>query len=599
MSKIRVADYIARRIVEHGVHHVFMVTGGGAMHLNDAFGKNSALKCIFNHHEQACAIAAEGYTRSSGKLCVVNVTTGPGGLNTLTGVLGQWTDSVPAIYISGQVKFETTVASCKSIPLRQLGDQECSIIDVVSPLTKFAVMLTDPLDCKKVIDTAIFIATSGRPGPVWIDIPLNVQGAIIEESKIREESTPPYVTTDVSDVKESVNKIIHELRFSKRPLIIAGHGIRISKSETIFNEVIDTLRIPVVTTFNGFDLLPDSHPLCIGRIGTIGQRAGNFALQNADLILFFGTRNNIRQVSYNWKTFAKNAKKVVIDIDNAELEKPTLFPDIPIIADIKHVLIEFNRTLQNFSGNDWSEWLMWCKKRTLRYPTVLPEYMAMKTINPYYFIQVLTELMAEDATVVCGNGSACVCTFQAGIVKKNQRFFWNSGCASMGYDLPAALGACFALDKKPIICIAGDGSLMMNLQELQTVKHYNLPIKIIILNNGGYQSIKQTQSSFFGLPFIGCDQDSGVGFPDFIRVAEAFGIQGIRIHEPSEMKEKLTHILSSNQPIVCEVMLSRDYIFSPKLSSKRQPDGTIVSPSLEDMYPFLSPEELKENIIVQ
>jgi acetolactate synthase I/II/III large subunit len=597
VSKIRVADFIAQRLVEHGISHVFMVTGGGAMHLNDAFGRNPSLQCIFNHHEQACAIAAEGYTRASGKLCAVNVTTGPGGLNTLTGVLGQWTDSIPAIYISGQVKFETTIASCKNIPLRQLGDQEVSIIDVVSPLTKFAVMLTDPYDSKKVIDRAISVATSGRPGPVWIDVPMNIQGATIDVKELRDEAPKVSPNPDNSHFSEIMPKIFKLLHSSKRPLIIAGHGIRVSKSETIFNEIIDALAIPVVTTFNGVDLLPDDHHLYIGRIGTIGQRAGNFALQNADLVIALGTRNNIRQISYNWGTFAKNAKKIIVDIDAAELQKPTIKADIPVYADVATFLSAFKNELGKFPGSQWSEWLSWCKKRTQRYPVVLPEYKTQEPINPYYFIQVLTGLLDEGATTVCGNGSACVCTFQAGIVKKNQRMFWNSGCASMGYDLPAAIGACIALKRKPVICIAGDGSLMMNLQEFQTVKQYNLPIKIILLNNGGYQSIKQTQSSFFGLPYIGCDPESGVGFPDFKKVAEAFSIQSISILSPDEIEAKLSEVIKSDSPVLCEVQLSREYIFSPKLSSKRHADGTITSPSLEDMYPFLSPEELQENII--
>jgi acetolactate synthase I/II/III large subunit len=598
MSKVRVADYVVKRLVELGARHVFMVTGGGAMHLNDAFGRNKAIECIFNHHEQACAIAAEGYVRSCGKFCVVNVTAGPGGTNALTGVLGNWTDSVPVIYVSGQVKFETTIASCKQIPLRQLGDQESSIIDIVSPLTKYAIMVNNPLDIKKILNKAVSIATTGRPGPVWIDVPINIQGAVVDENDLREEVQFQQINFDFMNLKASLQNVVHDLLVSKRPLIVAGNGIRISGSQRLLDDLFHVLKVPVVTTFNGMDLLPNDNPLFVGRIGTIGQRAGNFALQNADLIFFLGTRNNIRQISYNWKMFAPKAKKVVVDIDDAELKKPTLVPDIPIHADVKAFLTELVFALRNSLLNrDWSSWLTWCQERNKRYPVVLPEYKTITPINPYFFIQVLTELLDPKSTVVCGNGSACVCTFQAGIVKKGQRIFWNSGCASMGYDLPAAIGACFAKQKSPIICIAGDGSLMMNLQELQTVKQYGLPIKLFVFNNGGYLSIKQTQSSFFGLPFIGCDKDSGISFPDFVKVAETFGIHGVRIQNHSEIKEKIMQVLSHNDPVLCEVILSQDYIFSPKLSSKRQPDGTITSPSLEDMYPFLSPEELKENMI--
>jgi acetolactate synthase I/II/III large subunit len=598
VSTIRVADYVAKRLVHLGVRHVFMVTGGGSMHLNDAFGRCKELEYVCFHHEQAAAIAAEGYVRCCKRPCAVNVTTGPGGLNTLTGVLGQWTDSVPVIYVSGQVKYETTIASCKQIPLRQLGDQEVSIIDVVSPLTKYAAMVIDPLDIKKAIDKAFAMATSERPGPVWIDIPINVQGAMIDEDDLHPigpehgiGNSSPMISSEV------LASVVQELRSSKRPLIVAGHGIRISGSEDLFSDFIAALKIPVVTTFNGFDLLPDNHALYVGRIGTIGQRAGNFALQNADLIIFLGTRNNIRQVSYNWETVAHKANKIVIDIDPAELNKPTMRPDIAVHSDVKQFLLKCNTLLKTTTGMQWNDWLKWCKERSRRYGVVIPEYKTGKTINPYLFIHILTGLMDEYATAVCGNGSACVCMFQAGIVKKNQRIFWNSGCAAMGFDLPASIGACFAQQRKPVICIAGDGSFMMNLQELQTVKHHGLPIKIFLLNNGGYQSIKQTQDSFFGPPYIGCNKESGISFPDFTKVADVFGIKSEKIEKPAEMNDKIQRALAYSGPYLCEVMLSKDYMFSPKLSSKRHPDGTITSPSLEDMYPFLSPEELEQNQI--
>jgi acetolactate synthase-1/2/3 large subunit len=421
---------------------------------------------------------------------------------------------------------------------------------------------------------------------------------VIEEDELNQQKDKhDDVDCNATINRDSLISVLTEVLSSKRPLIVAGHGIRISGSEELFNTFINKLGIPIVTTFNGFDLLPDEHPQYVGRIGTIGQRAGNFALQNADCILFLGTRNNIRQVSYNWDSFAKRAKKIVVDIDPAELQKPTVKPDIAINADVGVFLKQCINEIKDPAKKEWSEWLAWCKVRSKRYPVVLPKYKKNHEINPYYFIQSLTELIDEGAVTVCGNGSACVCMFQAGIVKKGQRVFWNSGCASMGYDLPASIGACFAMQRKPVICITGEGSLMMNLQELQTVKHYNLPVKIFVLNNGGYQSIKQTQKAFFGLPFIGCDCDSGVSFPDFMKIANGFDIQGIKIKNVDELKEKIKRVFSINGPVLCEVALSKEYTFSPKLSSKRHPDGTITSPSLEDMFPFLPPEELEKNII--
>jgi acetolactate synthase-1/2/3 large subunit len=598
MGKIRVADYIARKLVAYGVTHVFMVTGGGAMFLNDAFGRCSAMQCVFQHHEQACAIAAEGYARTRNVPVVVNVTTGPGGLNTLTGVMGQWTDSIPVIYISGQVKYETSMISCRETCLRQLGDQEADIISIVKPLTKYAVSLTNPSEVDAELETAIHSATSGRPGPVWIDIPVNVQSALLDEDSIRTSAGPAKVGGNPLSVSNTLHEVGVLLAKAQRPLIVAGHGIRIAGARRTFEECIGMLSMPVVTTFNGFDLLESEHPLFIGRIGTIGDRAGNFALQNADVLLFLGTRNNIRQVSYEWRNFGHKATKIVVDIDASELEKPTIHPDIPVHMEINSFLTLLKSSIPARGlGNAPDEWMRWCIDKKKRYPVVLEGYRNPGKINPYYFIEVLTALLPEGALAVCGNGSACVTMFQAGRVKKNQRIFWNSGCASMGYDLPAAIGACFANNKKDTICIAGDGSLMMNLQELQTVMHHYLPIKLFVLNNKGYQSIKQTQMGFFGPPYIGSTPESGISFPDFCRVAAAFGMAAERIALSTELEEKISKVLAYCGPILCEVVLDTEYYFSPKLASKKLSDGTLVSPPLEDMFPFLSPEEMEKNAI--
>lgn len=591
MAKIKVSDYIASRLKNiYDIKNVFMVSGGGAMHLNDSFGKYIPYIC--NHNEQACAIAAEGYAKASSKLAVVNVTTGPGGLNCLNGVFGQWTDSVPVLYISGQVKRATTLASCPDLNLRQLGDQEADIISVVKPLTKYAVMVKNPLEIKYHLDRAVYEATTGRKGPVWLDIPIDVQAAVIDEQELIDfdiSCKPPSTKEDCK-----ITEVLNRLSLAKTPLIVAGHGIRLSGMKHTFLDILKNLNIPVVTTFNGFDLLSEDTPQYIGRIGTIGQRAGNFALQNADLVLFLGTRNNIRQISYNWENFARNAYKIVVDIDKAELEKPLVKPDMAIHADLADFLPLLKESLTSI---DKPQWLTFCRDLKERYSFGnTKEYSQTgDKINVYYFVRRLTELMSENDVCVTANGTAIIASVQTAMVKNNQRIFSNSGDASMGYDLPAAIGACVANNKKNTICIAGDGSLMMNLQELQTLKHHNLPVKIFILNNDGYSSIKQTQTNFFEGRNTGAGTNSGVSIPDFVKVGSAFDIKSIRLESPDEIDNTIKDVLSAKGPVLCDVIVNPDYIFTPKLSSRKLEDGTMISPSLEDMYPFLPRDEYEKN----
>lgn len=592
---MRVADYIVKYLEEYGVKHIFLISGGGAMHLNDAIGRSKKIKYICNHHEQACAIAAEGYARITNKLAVVNVTSGPGGTNTMTGVIGQWLDSVPVLYISGQVKFETTIKSCPEVGLRQLGDQEINITDIVKPVTKYAVMLTNPEDIRIELDKAVHLATSGRPGPVWIDIPLNVQGALIDENKLEKWYNN---TEDFLKIENHIMKEVRDLiKASERPIIIAGHGIRIAGAQNEFLDLLEKLNIPVITTFNGFDLIPTEHKNYIGRIGTLGTRSGNFALQNADLVICIGTRNNIRQVSYNWQTYARTAKKIIVDIDSAELNKPTIKPYLSINANALVFVKALKNKIEGQGFKKFNDWLDWCTVRKNKYSVVLPEYKTNTKINPYYFIEMLTQKMKQGSICVAGNGTACVALFQAGIVKENQRMFWNSGCASMGYDIPAALGASIASGKN-VVCLAGDGSAMMNIQELQTIVNYNLPVKIFILNNEGYISIKQTQNSFFNGNLVASSKETGVGLPDFVKVADAFGIKIEKIKNIKEMPDKIDKILLADDPILCEVVLDPDYIFQPKLSSEKKTDGRMISKPLEDLYPFLPREEFLSNMII-
>jgi acetolactate synthase I/II/III large subunit len=592
---IKVTDYVVRYLEEFGITDVFMVTGGGAMHLNDSFGKSKKIRCICNHHEQASAIAAEGYARQKQALAVVNVTTGPGGLNTLNGVLGQWTDSVPVLYISGQVRLDTTVLSCPELNLRQLGDQEVRIVDCVRPITKYAVTVTNPKDIRKELEMAIHIATTDRPGPVWLDIPMNIQGAMIDEADIT-AFHPEVEEIDFPLLNREIEKVVALLLAANRPVIVAGHGIRLSKSIGIFKNLIKTLGLPVLSTLNGFDLMENDHPLSIGTIGSIGSRAGNFAIQNADLVLFLGTRNNIRQISYNWAAFARAAKKVCIDIDPAELNKPFLQYDLKICADLKDFLPAFEERIAA-SAFDFSSWLTWCIERKNKYQVVLDSYKNLEAcVNPYYFMEQLSYVLPENAVVVTGDATACICYFQAGKIKKGQRIIWNSGCASMGYDLPAAIGACIA-EEKDVVCLAGDGSLQMNIQELMTLSYHRLPIKLFYLNNDGYISMKQTQDNFFGRR-IGANEQSGVGFPDIIRIAQAYDLKTARITSDKNLTEQIASVLQTDGPLVCEVVLPKEYAFAPKLSSERKPDGRLVTKPLEDMFPFLDREEFKQNMLI-
>ncbi|WP_372519179.1 thiamine pyrophosphate-binding protein [Candidatus Ruminimicrobiellum ovillum] len=590
---IKLSDYVAKRLKEvYKVKTVFMVSGGGAMHLNNSFGKYIHYVC--NHHEQACAISAEGYARVNRELAVVNVTTGPGGLNCLNGVFGQWTDSVPVLYVSGQVKYSTTTASCPNIKLRQLGDQEVDIISVVKPLTKYAVMVTNPDEIKYHLDKAIYEATHGRFGPVWLDIPMNVQSAMIDEKILKEFKEPK-----IKNEKINIDKIIEKIKKSERPLIVAGHGIRLSDTQKEFYKLIEKLKIPVVTTFNGFDLLETKNKYYIGRIGTVGQRAGNFALQNADTILFLGTRNNIRQVSYNWENFAKNAFKIVVDIDKDELRKPFVKPNLAINTDLKFFMPQLLAKTKNINSSKYLKWLSFCKNLKNKY--CFENYKEQKQkpniIEPYRFVYTLTKCLKERDIFVMANGSACVCGFQTAVIKKNQRFILNGGNASMGYALPASIGASLSSKGRNVICLEGDGSIMMNIQELETIKYNKLPIKIFVINNSGYSSIRQTQRNFFNGKMTGSGTDSGVSVPDFTKIGKAFGLKTKRIKNPKTMEKEIKEVLKFNGPVLCEVMVEKEYSFLPKLSSKKLPDGTMVSPTLEDMFPFLDRKEFEENII--
>jgi|APSaa5957512535_1039671.scaffolds.fasta_scaffold07562_5 acetolactate synthase I/II/III large subunit len=596
--KMKVSDYISKRVVELGIKHVFMVTGGGAMHLNHSLGINNNLECIFNHHEQACAMAAESYYRLNNKLALVNVTSGPGGTNAITGVYGAFVDSIGMVVLSGQVKFETTVRST-GMSLRQYGDQELDIVPLIKPITKYATMVTDVNTVGYHLEKAFYLAASGRPGPCWLDIPLNIQAADIDPNE--------QLTFDPSEITEIWEKtpnitnycidILERIRNSERPVIYAGSGVRLSGAHDDFINLVNKLGVPVVSAWNAHDVICDSHSQYIGRPGTVGDRAGNFAVQNADLLLILGSRLNIRQVSYNWDSFAKNSQKIWIDVDEAEMNKPTVKADLKICADLGYLLPALVQLAQNEVNTKHQEWTRWCMERRNKYPVVLNEYFESKKLNPYVFLDTLFKGLKENDITVTANGSACVISFQVAEIKTGQRLWTNSGCASMGYDLPAAIGACYASNLGSVICIAGDGSIMMNIQELQTISSFNLPIKIFIHNNNGYLSINQVQRKYFNGEEVGSGPESGVILPDFSKISESFGIQYCKIDSNENLKVKIDDFLNLEGPAICEVLVDEHQEFAPKLSSKVLDNGQMISPPLEDLSPFLSSDELESNMI--
>jgi acetolactate synthase-1/2/3 large subunit len=589
MSPIRVADYIARRLAGLGVDTCFLVTGGGAMHLNDAIGGTPALRKVYCHQEQGAAIAAEGYARIAGRPALVNVTAGPGGINALNGVFGAFTDSIPMVVVSGQVKRETLRAFNPVPGLRQLGDQEVAIDEMVRPIAKWVGQPRAPEDVPDLLDEAWAAAVGGRPGPVWLDVPIDIQGATIEADpqagrdaiRLPAEKGPPA---------EAVGAVLDAVASARRPVILAGTGIRIAGAVGAFREVVDLLGIPVTTAWT-HDILDDAHPLYAGRPGTIGTRAGNFVVQHADLVLVLGSRLNVRQVSYNWSSFARGARKIQVDVDPAELRKPFPRPDLAIEAHLAPFLAELATQARS---RGWKprhpRWVEWCRDIRARYTPRSADYPTSRTaINPYHFIEGLFERLATGDVVACGDATATIVPFQIGRMREGMRLFSNSGCASMGYDLPAALGAAVASPGSRVICLAGDGSAMMNLQELQTIRTHRLRVKIFVLDNGGYLSIKQTQRNFFGRE-SGTSPDCGLEFPDFRAVGAAFGLESIRLTRDG-WREEVEAFLARPGPGLCAVPLDQDQEFQPRLKS-RMVDGVIRTPELEDMFPFLERDEL-------
>ena len=674
--KIKVSNYIAQKLVEAGISQVFTVTGGGAMHLNDALGHQPGLHSLYQHHEQACAMAAEAYARIHNKIGVLCVTTGPGGTNAITGVVGGWLDSIPMLVLSGQVRYDTT-ARWSGVGIRAMGDQEFDIVKAVACMTKYSEMVVDPLRIRYCLEKALYLAYSGRPGPCWLDIPLDVQGAYVDtehlagfdaadyetggsgwavhavgvdhtsgtpvvagcpkdslkaavlagsrgERPLIVEEPPHAIDEDYAGKGEcrqklphpvsedTARRIIEKIGQAQRPVFNAGNGIRIAGAHEAFMKVAERLGIPVVTGWNSQDCIWDIHPLYVGRAGNMGDRPGNFAIQNSDLVFSVGSRLSIRQVGYNYETWAREAYVIFSDVDQEELKKPSVHADMRVHADARNLLETMLRVLEKeytekktiFGGGEGLSGMTWnetCRMWKERYPVIQPEHCCPdheKAANVYAFIKELSSRLKEGQITVVGNGSACVAGGHSYIIKKGQRFISNSAIAAMGYDLPAAIGA-WAAAKEEIILLTGDGSIQMNLQELQTIVHHKIPVKIFLINNGGYHSIRQTQRNFFGEPLVGIGIDShDLSFPDMEKLAAAYGLPYEAARHNEELAAAIERTLALTGPAICEAFVTTDQNFEPKSSAKRLPDGTMISPPLEDLSPFLPEEEMDEMMII-
>ncbi len=600
---VRLADYVVSFLERQGVKDIFLVTGGGALFLDDAVGLNKKIQYYCCHHEQAVAMAAEAYARVKGDLGVSLVTTGPGGTNAITGVCGSWTDSVPHLIISGQVFLNQTIRNTK---VRQLGVQEINIIDIVKPVTKYAVMIEDPQTIKYHLQKAIYLAKTGRPGPVWIDIPANIQNAKINEDELKDFDSAEAAPNYDQDIQEKVAEIVAHLKKAKRPLFHAGQGIKIAHAEEDFIQLVEKYRFPFVTARNANDLVETKHELFAGRPGTFAQRGANFAVQNAEVYIAVGTRLSLPQTGYNSKDYSRNAWRVMVDIDKAELFKDTLDFHLRIHGDAKVFLQELRRQLdaQTESINAQTmpareEWVQQCQKWKKKYPVVLPEYKHQQgSVNSYYFTDILSDALSADDIVVTDMGLAFQGTHQAFRIKKGQRLFTNSGFASMGWGLPAAIGACIAHLKKRTICLTGDGGLQMNLQELATIMHHQLPIKIFIYNNHGYLTQKQSFQLAFGR-VVGSDPETGLSFPNHEKIAAAYNMKYVKIENHFRLRELVEEVIQSPSPVLCELMMDCNQLQIPKSQVRKRPDGSNELPPFEDLYPYLDPQELRENMIAE
>ena len=588
---MRVADFVIEFLEKKKIDTVFTVSGGGSIFLCDALYRAKKIKYIPCHHEQAVAYAAESYSRAKNKPGAAVVTTGPGGTNATSGVASCWIDSVPAIFISGQVFLNQTIGNSG---LRQIGVQEFNIVDMVKPSTKYAVMIKKPNEIKYHLEKAYHICTEGRPGPVWIDIPANIQNTKIDPKKLKGYK-PQIKIKKNYNLDNKIKKIAKLFLKYNRPMLHIGHGVKISKGQKYLRKIIDKYKIPFALTWNASDIIESSHPSYVGRPGAFAERGSNFIVQNCNLYVSIGTRLPFMVTGYNSKDFARNAKKIMVDIDKIEINRSNVNLDEKINCDASYFLKSLLKYLPN-KINLSKNWLKYCKNVRKKYPIVLEKFKTQKKfVNSYYFIDVLSNVLNNKDIIVTDMGLSFVGTHQAFRIKKGQKLYTNSGHAPMGWGLPAAVGACYASKKHRIICLTGEGGLQMNIQELATVMHNKLPIKIFIYNNGGYLTIKQTQQLGFNSRIMGSNSESGISFPDYKKIAQSHKIKYIRIANNKNLKTKIGKVLLGNKPTICELMLDNDQEQMPKAINKRIPGGKTVPTKLEDMYPFLSKEELNSN----
>ena len=584
-----ISERVSSFLSSKGSKTVFMVTGGAAMFLNDSFTRNNQLKTTFFHHEQACAMAAEGYARISGRMPILSLTAGPGGINSLNGIFGAFNDSLPIFVVSGQVRTETLN---RNKHLRQLGDQEAPIVEIVKTITKYSKTIDNPNQIDFELNKAYNLATEGRPGPVWLDIPINIQSQAYEiKNQIKGNAIENMSKIANKDIEfEKLYKMINK---SKRPAIIAGSGIRLANQVNEFYQFVEKFKIPVVTGFNGHDLMWESHPNYSGKAGTIGNRSGNLVVECSDLLIILGSRLNIRQIGYNFESFAKDKFACYVDIDKNELNKHTVKNiDLKINSDLQTFFKFFNSTKNNNNLIEHKKFLSWTKKIHKKYGPDYETFPETKKINPYKFVKSISNSLNNTDVITFSNATAGVVPNQAIRLKKGQRFFGSSGSGSMGFGLPASIGASIG-SKKRVICFEGDGSIQMNIQELATVSHNNLNIKIFIFSNNGYHSIRQTQRNYFSDNLVGIDSSNGLSFPDYEKISQAYGLPYIKISNESQVDKKLSQVLSKRGPIVCEVMIDDKINYQPKVSSKRDSEGRIISAELYDMSPFISDEDLQ------
>jgi len=605
---MKLSDYVLKFVADLGIKHVFLVTGGGAMHLNQSLATERRIQAVCNSHEQASAICAEGYAKATGGLGVCMVTTGPGGTNAVTGVAGAWLDSTPTLFISGQVKRPDRMFDPLSgVPLgmRQLGVQEVDICSIVRPITKYAHTVLEPADIRYHLEKCVYLALRGRPGPVWIDLPLDVQAIAIDETSLRGFDPGELVELSASGSSESlaghVARAIDALKSCQRPLLFAGNGIRLAHAEKEFEELRRLLAVPTVATWCAADLVPSNDPMYVGRPGSVAARGANFALQNADFLMTIGVRLDFAITGYAPQNLAREAYKIVVDIDAAELNKLHGYLQQPVCADAKIFLVEILRQLKGSETRSFAPWIKRCEDWKTRYPVVTDEHRRPEgLVSVFNLAEVLGHQVGPGDRLVVGNsGSAIEIYLLACPTLHSQRLYHTAGLGAMGYAIPMAIAVSIANPGREVIAVDGDGGFMFNIQELETIHRLQLPIKFFVLNNDGYSSIRASQTAYFGSATIGADRKTGLTIPNLSKVGASYGLSTYVISDQSDLKKNVREVLAMKGPVVCDVNVLPDEVRAPRLQSYQRSDGTFVSKPLEDLFPFLPRDEFLANMIVK